>query len=185
MRRKLNTKQLSLLISLLLVLTITVGGTLAYIITKTDMVTNIFKPTEVTCEVVEPGWEDGKLTKSKVTVKNTGDVAAYIRAAIVVTWQNDQGQVLADVPVVGDDYTITLKVGESEAWIESDGYYYHKTPVSAKQNTNTSILVEECTVTGTAPVDGYKLHVEIIADAIQAEPADAVTEAWGVDPSTL
>jgi hypothetical protein len=34
-------------------------------------------------------------------------------------------------------------------------------------------------VNGKGP-EGYYLNVEIVAEAIQAEPANAVQEAWGV-----
>ena len=34
------------------------------------------------------------------------------------------------------------------------------------------------------PAEGYALHVEIISEAVQAEPVDAVRNAWGFVPGT-
>ena len=46
--------------------------------------------------------------KSNVQVKNTGDAAAYLRAAVLVTWQDASGNVLGTAPVAGQDYSITM-----------------------------------------------------------------------------
>lgn len=178
--KRLTTKKLCLLIAVLLLSVATVGGTLAYIFTQTTAVVNKFTPSEVTCKINEK--MDGT-TKSDVTVTNTGDTTAYIRAAVVVTWQNADGEVLGELPVAGTDYTIIFN---NTDWAVKDGYYYYKSVVGVDKTTKTTKnLINSCVASAAAPVDGYKLHVEIIADAIQAEPADAVTEAWGVDPSTL
>ena len=42
------------------------------------------------------------------------------------------------------------------------------------------MLITECKPLKAAPVAGYTLHVEILAQSIQAEPDAAVKEAWGV-----
>lgn len=181
--KRWTIKQLSLLIAILLLATMTAGGSLAYIFTHTPGLTNTFEPTEVTCAVIEPGWTDGNMTKSGVTVKNTGDTTAYIRAAVVVTWQNELGYVLSTTPQAGETKDYTISFNATDWKLGSDGYYYHKTPVV--EGGETKVLVNNCTVTGVAPETGYTLHVEIIADAVQAEPVDAVKEAWGVDPGAL
>ena len=178
--KKWTIKQLSLLIAILLLSVATVGGSLAYIFTNTDPVQNTFTPSEVTCMIDEDMSTD-KTKKENVKVINTGDTAAYIRAAVVITWQNAAGEVLGELPVAGTDYTIDF--GDT-GWKAKDGYYYYTSPVAADGGT-TANLIDSCVVINTAPVAGYTLHVEIIADAIQSNPADAVTEAWGVNPSTL
>ena len=48
MRRGIAT-----VLSLLIILTVSVGGTLAYLITRTDPVRNQFTPSSVACEVNE------------------------------------------------------------------------------------------------------------------------------------
>ena len=110
-------------------------------------------------------------------IQNTGDIPAYIRARIVVTWKDTSGNVSA-VPVKDSDYTMDMGTG----WIEGkDGYWYCKTAVNP--NVSTPELITECKKTANANVpDDYDLSVEILADAIQSEPASAVTEAWGNTP---
>lgn len=166
-------------LALALVLTLSVGGTIAYLITDTGPVTNTFTPGNVACEVIEPGWKDGHTTKENVTIQNTGNTDAYIRAAIVVTWQNaSSGNVLGKAPVLGSDYTLQLATDTGWDITTSDGYYYYATAVSA--NNSTGILINECKVLKSAPAEGYTLCVEVLADAIQATPINAVKDAWGV-----
>lgn len=170
---KYSKKTILLLVSLVIVLVAVVGTTIAYLVTNTAPIINTFKPSEVTTEIDE-GF-DGSVKKD-VKVKNTGDVEAYIRAAVVVTWQNDAGEVYPTAPVEGTDYTVSYP---GNVWVKhTDGYYYYTSTVAP--NESTGILLTDCKpVEGKAP-DGYHLVVEILAQAIQANPEDAVKEAWGV-----
>lgn len=163
-------------LALALVLTLSVGGTIAYLITDTGPVTNTFTPGNVACKVIE---KFNGTTKSDVKIENTGNTDAYIRAAIVVTWQNaSSGNVLGKAPVLGSDYTLQLATDTGWDITTSDGYYYYATAVSA--NNSTGILINECKVLKSAPAEGYTLCVEVLADAIQATPINAVKDAWGV-----
>ena len=60
-------------------------------------------------------------------------------------------------------------------------YYYYLTPVAPRDSTPGSLLT--CTVTRPENPE-YRLSVEILATAIQSTPAKAVTEAWGVTPTS-
>lgn len=171
--KRMNKKQLTLLISLILIITVAAGGTLAYLVAKTSPVTNTFTPAEVTCQVNETF--DNKV-KSNVSVENTGDTDAFIRAALVITWKDEDENVAPQTPLAGTDYTISLNTGEGDNWIAgTDGYYYYKNSVAAGDNTD--FLINSCEPEG-AGLSGYTLHVEIIADAVQSEPATAVMSAW-------
>ena len=171
-----NKKLLLIAIAVLITVACTTGGTLAYIFTGTPSVDNTFQPVYVSCSVEESF--DGT-TKSDVAVKNTGDINAYIRATFVVMWVADDGSVLSTKPVLGTDYTLTYGSGN---WaLGSDGFYYYTLPVSA--GITTANLLDRVTLKGEAP-DGYSLTVHVAATAIQAEPAAAVTEAWGVQISS-
>lgn len=151
-----------------------VGVTLAYLIDKTENVTNTFSPSEVVCEIDEDFEQNVSTVKKDVTVKNTGEIPAYIRAAIVVTWVSDEdGSVSSELPVKGTDYTIDINTSD---WFEVNGYYYFDTSVAS--NSSTEKLINTCTVVGTK--DGYHLSVEILAQAIQAQPDAAVKDAWQV-----
>lgn len=175
-KRRTSKKATLLLTSLILVLTLFVGGTVSFLVASSGQVENTFTPSEVKCQVNEQSFNG--TTKTNVTVQNTGDTTAYIRAAIVVTWKhnaNGNGNVYSKAPVLNQDYTMALNTTD---WVkESDGYYYYKYPVAKDDSTNPLII--SCTYNGNAP-EGYGLNVEILGSAIQSEPAKAVGEAWGV-----
>lgn len=176
-KRVMKTKQPVALVALLVLLCCTVAGTLAYLVDSTDPVTNTFTPASVSTEVNEDF--DG-ITKSNVTIKNTGDIPAYIRAAVIINWADGDGNVSA-TPVKTTDYTIKWT---KEGWVEHGGYYYYTAPVAV--GALTGQLFTGCELAkGVTPPEGYSLQVTILADGIQSEPADAVIQAWGVDPSAL
>lgn len=167
-----NKKSIAMLVSIIALLTIVVGTTIAYLYTNTPSITNTFTPTKVTTTIEEkPGN-----VKEEVKVKNTGDIDAYIRATVIVTWKNADGDVYATEPVKGTDYTVTWTMSGWEKG--SDGYYYYTSKVTPGESTG--VLLTDCEpIEGKAP-EGYQLSVEILASAIQAEPASAVVDAWGV-----
>lgn len=166
-------RSLVLVVSLLALVLVVAGGTLAWL-TAQDSVSNSFTPAHVSCTVEETfkGTD-----KSNVTIKNTSDVPAYIRAYIVVTWKDVQGNVYGQLPVEDTDYTITY--GNSTGWKKVGDYYYYTDAVPS--GDPTGVLIRECTLADSAVVpEGYDLSVEIIAEAIQSLPARAVQDAWGV-----
>ena len=192
---KKNMKKKALLtMSVVLLLLVAVGTTLAYIFTKTDPVVNTFTPSKVSCAVVENsgrpvsgGIQNTGDKKSNVQIKNTGDTDAYIRVAVVVNWISADGtRVWATKPVEGDDYTINLDL--NNGWSPVGDYYYYGSAVAPCTHKDgdehagcmTSVLIRSCTsVPGRAP-DGYYLSVEIVASAIQSKGmgANSAQEAW-------
>lgn len=188
-RRRLNPRFV-VMASILTLLIGMVGGSLAYLITSTDPVKNVFTPGSVTPDITEEF--DGSVKKN-VAVKNTGDVSAYIRAKVLITWQyagegEENGNVLNELPVKDTNYTVSYTKNSGWVYRSDDGYYYYTSPVGAQQSTND--LIDELRVISEAPQEGYTLHVEILSQAIQADgvTADgtkAVVAAWGVDPSDL
>ena len=164
-------KSFALVVSLVLVLTVTVGTTLAYLFTESGPVENIFQPSSVTTEVIESF--NGSGAKTNVKIKNTGDTDAWIRATYIVTWQDSEGNVYGKQPVEGVDYEIR---GEASEWISSkDGFCYYSTPVA--HDKETSALIESIQPKGEAPA-GYSLCVEIIGSGIQSKPASVFAAAW-------
>ena len=174
---KLNKKSLVLLVCVAMLLTITVSGTVAFLADDSGPVINEFTPVNVPPTVNESFTGT---VKSNVKIGNTGNIDAYIRAMVIITWQDEDGNVLSTLPVAtGDsaDYAITWGLSGWDR-VTTDGCYYHTAPVAP--NGETSVLITECKPLKAAPVEGYTLHVEILAQAIQAEPIDAVKAAWGV-----
>ena len=192
--KKYINKKLIIIASVMLLLLVAVGTTLAYIFTETKPVENTFNPSKVSCAVVEKGYEpvSGEIQnisdkKSNVQIKNTGDTDAYIRVAVVVNWMDEAGtkvwatKRVEAVEGADGDYTITYNL--EDGWFDGgDGFYYYSKAVSPEELT--TILINEAKQLKSAPQtpDGiqYCLSIEIVASAIQSTPETVVEEQWGV-----
>lgn len=163
-----------LLLSLLIVGTL-VGGTVAYIVLRSNDATNTFTPVEVDSEPITTGT-------GKIAVRNSGEITAYLRAAVVVTWVavDEEGNATdlyhITSPVEGVNYSMGYDA--SGAWQKgSDGFWYHKAAVEA--GATTADLITSVAKLTEAP-EGYTLSVEVLTTGIQATPVSAVQDAWGV-----
>ena len=170
--KRINKKVILLAVSLVLILSAAIGGTVAYLIDQTGSITNTFTPVKVTPGINE-NFENN--VKNNVKITNTGDIPAYIRVKVVVTWKDAQDNIYGAAPVLGTDYTWT---SGSDKWFLKDGFYYYSEPVAAKGTTG--VLFTACQPVADRAPEGYSLSVDIHAQAIQAEPTTAVTSAWGV-----
>lgn len=159
-----------LIMAVLLLFGAAVGSTVAFLIDKTAPVENAFEYAKVSCEVTE-NFTNNK--KDNVQVKNTGTIDAYIRATYVVNWVDEQRNIVASVP---DGYSYSLNVNPEGKWTKIGDYYYYLSPVAPDKSTPGSLLT--CTVIYPENPE-YTLSVEILAEAIQSVPEDAVKAAWG------
>ena len=179
-------KSIALLVSLILVLSVTIGVSLAYLVATSGPVENTFSPSRVTTEVVEDFENFVDRTKTDVSIRNTGDIDAYIRAAVVVTWQKyneetDKYDVYGTAPVEGTNYEISYNLGDQDnhegKWIlGSDGFYYW--PSFVEPGETTGVLINSAAASTPAPAEGYTLCIEILGSGIQAKPFDDYTAAW-------
>lgn len=160
--KNMKKKTILMLATMVLLLTVTVGSTIAYLVTSSGPVENTFTPSHVTSQVDET-FTPGSTTKRNVMIENTGDTNAYIRAAIVITWKDKDNHTMPIVPKVNEDYTININTND---WTPSGGYYYYKEAVAP--GAKTTNLINECVSTGKY-TDGRKLCVEVIGSAIQSE----------------
>lgn len=168
-----KNKSSLLLITLVVLLGVLVGSTVAYLVTNTGSIANSFIPAKITTDITEDF--DGSV-KNNVQVKNTGDVEAFIRATVVVTWQNDEGEIYPNAPVESTDYTVSWTMN---GWLKhTDGYYYYTTSVAP--GDTTGVLLTSCQPVSNQAPEGYHLSVEILASAIQSKPEEAVQTSWGV-----
>ena len=153
-----------LLIAVLLLVSTAVGSTAAFLVTKTKPVVEDFAYAQVSCQVTRSG--------SALGVKNTGTAQAYIRASYAVNWLDGEGIIAAVTP---EGYSCDLEKGIQ--WEEGgDGYFYYTDPVDPGDEA-PSLLT--CSV--SCPEDPeYTLSVEVVAEAIQSNPAEAAEDAWGV-----
>ena len=168
-------KAAALLPAVLIVLALAVGTTAAFLVTQDGPIVNEFTHAKVSCRVDEDPF-DGT-AKTNVAIANTGNTAAYIRAAIVVTWKDAYGgAVYAGKPVAGTDYSIDLN--ETDWFLGSDGFYYYKNPVAS--GGSTAVLINSCSAVPENTPEGYGLNVEILGSAIQSVPASTVVDRWNV-----
>ena len=171
--RRHGGRPLALLLALILVVGAAAGGTVAWLTQTTQTENNNFSYGTVSCAIKENF--DGT-TKSNVTVTNTGNTPAYIRAACIVNWVDAQGNIAANVPT---GYTYSLSIPGAGWTAGSDGYYYYNGVVDPNGKTEGSLL----TCTSSHPEGGeYTLSVKVIASAVQATPSTAVNEAWPGNP---
>lgn len=167
-----GTKRLStLLLSVILVATIAVGGTVAYLVTQDAPITNTFTPSHVNCEVTE---NFNGTVKSNVNVTNTGDTDAYIRVKLVTYRVNEDGQ------HIGGTATIPPFAPGANWAKHIDGYYYYTLPVAPDQKPANDLIDSITLEDNYDDADGGKQVIEVMAEAIQSAPAEAVGQSWGV-----
>ena len=158
------------------------AGTLAWL-SVTGVLVNQFGIGSVTPSVQET--LNGKV-KSDVKAKNTGTALAYIRAAVDIYWQDQDGARLWDEPKEepkGEaDYEIAWSVADASGansaynWVKaSDGFYYWTSPVAP--GAETGVLINR--VTELKATEGRNLVVDISTQAVQATPDEAMHDAWG------
>ena len=167
--KKINKKSLLLLIAVAVIFTAAIGGTVAYLVTSTPAVTNVFEPATTGVEVTDK-IENG--FKKNVVITNKSTIPVYLRVAVIANWVNDDEQIVAPWSDYGN-----LGVDTSK-WTLKNGYYYYKGTVAANGNVTLFEKYEQ----PEPPVAGAHLEMDVIAQIIQAEPTDAVTEAWGFVP---
>ena len=158
-----SRRPLLLLASLVLLLALAVGGTVAWLNSSSGPVTNTMIPGQVPITIDET-FKNG--IKRDVTVTNNGNIDAYIRVAIVANAVDAEGNVVAGNKPV---YTIN-----TANWQELDGYYYYKGAVAPDRTT-------EQLFKGDVKVTGGELN--ILAESIQVLGGiggeTASVYAWG------
>ena len=170
--RKRRGRIAAVVLSLVLLLALSIGGTIAWLSARTPEVTNTFTPASVTCEV-EEGFDDTTGVKTDVNVKNTSDIDVYIRVKLVTYRTNDAGQHIGGTAAI-PAFT------PGDGWVAYGDYYYYTYPVAPGQQPETP-LIDSLTLTGSYnDADGGKQALEIMAEAIQSAPEEAAGQAWGV-----
>ena len=153
------------------ILTAAVGGTMAWLSTQTQDLTNTFVPAKVTCKVDE-NFTEGDTEKKDVRIQNTGTTDAYIRVAVIGNWyQGDK---------IVASWTDNIVPSSSDWFKANDGYYYYKKSVAGLgYTTNLFNSYTPNTRPDGVPDDAH-FEMNIICQAIQSTPTTAVTSAWGL-----
>lgn len=176
------------------------AGVWAYLRMRTSPADNDFQaasnvePTVLEDNTIDAG---GNVTEKKdvtvnvgntsVTIGDTPDAgySVYVRAAVIVTWQDAAGNVYFQNPTAGGrspDYQISYNT-EQWTYNDSDGYWYYNSAVTSGQSTAN--LINTCKALKAAPKSGYTLNVTIAAQTIQSAgttdgdtPVSAKEDAW-------
>ena len=158
-----SKKPLTLFVALVLLLTLAVGGSLAWLVSD-DHVTNTMEPGNVPITINETVSNN---TKSSVTVTNNGNIQAFIRVAIIANAVDEKGNV-----TVGEKPNFAV----STAWTEIGGYYYYNGIVEPKGGKTADLFTGPVTFNG---------EINILAESIQVlggvtSDGSASVDAWGV-----
>lgn len=145
----------------LLLLSVCATGVFAYLKLSTGKTDNSFNSAQsVNPQIIETF--DGNIKKDvKVNVGVTG-YSVYVRAAVVVTWQDSDGNVYVVPPEEDKDYFIRY----GDRWKKRGDYWYYDSVVESGEIT--APLITECKPLKEAPVKGYTLNVKVVAQTIQS-----------------
>lgn len=166
---------------LVLMVAITAGGTLAWLMDSSDSIKNNFIVPEVKPSIQE-SFVHGT-TKSNVYVLNdvsleTG-IDVYIRVALVPTWETADGEHVAPMPASLDDLIIDWNVANDGVgeWKKIGDYYYYTAKVAPGGKTSNLIDSAMVNPNREGAKAGYRMNLQVLAEAIQATES-AVNEAW-------
>lgn len=171
MKKRWNTRRI-IPVSLALALILGCGAVFAYMFMRTPTLKTQLIPAVVACEVIETA-------EGNYTVKNTGNVDAYLRVRLVTYWgiEDSEGKIKV-APEPSQELSVSHNGDDWEAG--SENTFYYKVPVAP--GGVTTILL-------TAPIElgmknGYKQVLDVFGEAIQSKPTDAVKEVWPVTMDT-
>ena len=165
----LHSAALGTLAAILLV--VGVNNTIAYI-QDNAYVTNNFDFAVMNPQIQE---EFQNNVKENVSVQNNSNTPVYMRAALLFQWKDLTGCILNGAPKEDVDYDLSLLLTEDGWFKGNDGYYYYRKPVAPGEST--SVLIQSCTIKDTT-ADSCYISLDIVVQAIQSAPPEAVEEAW-------
>lgn len=168
-----SKKKVSAIIAVAIILNVTLIGSIAYLIDKTEEIVNIFNPGTVTTDVEE---EFENNIKSSIKVKNTGNTESYVRVALVAyrVEVDADGNVVKRIGGNADVPSFELAAN----WVKYGDHYYYTLPVPA--GGEVELLASPITLQSYDDADGGVQAIDVMASGIQANPVKAVNESWGV-----
>ena len=170
-RGRFNARLTAIVLATVALLALAIGGTIAWLNDKTDPVENTFDYARVTCKVTE-NFDAKTGDKSNVNVLNTSNTYAFLRVKLVAYRTNAAGQHIGGTATIP---TFTLGAG----WVKNGDYYYYTKPV-APDNKPATDLISSIKLNGPyADADGGYTALDVMAEAIQSTPVQAVKDAWG------
>jgi hypothetical protein len=111
--------------------------------------------------------KDGFFYKSNVSVTaGEHDYPVYVRVNLIVTWQDSDGNIYGQQPLLDTDYT--LEYNEADWTLSDDGYFYCNSAIAGGDTTPLLIGENQKLKQIKSAPTGYTMHVEVVAETIQA-----------------
>lgn len=160
---------------IVLLLSASIGGTLAYLADTSGPVENVFSPPTVDVTVTDNVVNN---TKKDVTITNGSSFPVYIRVAIVANWRDADGKIVK----VWETGEGTFNSLAPSPWVLFNGIYYYTEPVAA----NSAIPADKTLFQSFTYEDSIKpegaayLEMDLLVQAVQSSPVNAVQDVWGV-----
>lgn len=171
--RKAQQKALVLLVCTVLLATIGVSGTVAFLADQTNDLTNTFTPVQVDTMIVETFSNGDKSGIAVLNKQNDKNVPVYVRVAIVGNWVDEAGNI---VKSWNDPISVNVTYWTSG----NDGFYYYNSVLAVGAQTEN--LLGKAIKDGDIPAGAHHLEVVVVHQAIQAAgwPAgvDSAQEAF-------
>lgn len=169
-----------LFISLVLLLMVAIGGTVAYLQDSSGKVENTFTPAKVTVHIDETKEENIKydIRVTNATATSTDAIPVYVRAKLVIYWTDviDGTERVIPKPA-GDDYSVVVPAPVG-TWFRVGDTYYYPSVVEPGSSTCEMVLRNNPITVNIPENSSVKCYIDVHAEAIQAEPETAVREAW-------
>lgn len=176
----LKSKRFSSFLIALLVTALIPVSVYAYFIRTSTIVKNVFIPAVSDNPEITETFSDNLKENVFISITDKG-YPVYVRSAIVITWQNKNGNVYYDIPVRDVDYE--LITGNQWTYNENDNFFYYDPAI---QEGSTDELIISCKPLNNAPDENYTLSVNIISQTVQAvgttddDSKTAQQDAWGL-----
>ena len=162
------------------------GGNWAWLVAKAGPLTNRFTAGTVKIEIDEhgfgdiSGWSPGTVSQKKISAKNIGTKASYVRISLTPVWGSESGGKFTAEPSLPVDNIKFNFIGSYDShWVYQDGWHYYKSILL--KGAETELLLQSVTLKSPMKKDykGKVLRIIVSAEAVQASH-DAYKEAWGL-----
>ena len=161
MKKKTILILLPILLLVVLVGALAVSGVFASLIDSTSVLENKFQSGAMTTSV-----------QGSSVVSNSGNTPCLSRVKLIINWIDEDNNVLAKAPdgavytwVPGTDWT---HIGQTDD--PTDGYWYYNKVLGS--TASSTPVIENLNAYGG------RLEVKVLAETVQAAPAEAAAQLW-------
>ena len=163
--------------AVMLLVSVVCGSSMALLFSTSNGVVNTFRAARPAVTVSET-FENN--IKTDINAKNTGNCTCYVRIRLIGYRVNAAGDRIggpAPIPAftAGEGW---MRVGTSDTYVYTKPVAVGASPATVLNTTPIELADYSELDPAVDPDGGYQV-IEVIAEAIQAQPEDAVESAWG------